>query len=247
MKRRASPATKKEFKKRKISGSSTYGTVPRTRGVYAIGEHKYFDQNIEVNPFPSSSSWTNTMVEDPTVKTLFAPSQGAAINQRIGREVDIHKIRINGNITMDPDSAVTAGIGAEVLRLALVIDSQTNATQMTGAQLYNNGSTTAYWQNFQNLDNFGRFRVLKDKLIVIDDPNLGTSAVAGTDIRNGKSRTFKWTISFKKPLRVRFNGTNGGTIADIVDNSIHLVGNSTSVGGSNLRLQYTSRIVYCDA
>ena len=247
MKRQASQAVvKKEYKKRKISGNATYGTVPRTRGVYAVGEHKYFDQNVVINPVPSSISWASTMVDDATALTLFSPAQGAAINERIGREVDIHKIRINGSFWVDKNNAATASVDPEFIRLALVVDTQTNAAQMSGADLFG-GSTIGYWNNFQNLNNFGRFRVLKDKLILIEDPNFGSSAVAGTDYINGKAKQFKWTISFKKPLRVRFNGSGSATVASIVDNSLHLVANSSISGIGTVKLLYASRIVYTDA
>ena len=52
MKRQASQAVvKKEYKKRKISGNATYGTVPRTRGVYAVGELLIQVNKIRANSF----------------------------------------------------------------------------------------------------------------------------------------------------------------------------------------------------
>lgn len=61
----------------------------------------------------------------------------------------------------------------------------------------------------------------------------------------GQRRAFKVNVRFKRPVVVRFNATNGGSIADIVDNSFHVIaGKSTS--SRTVNLAYSSRIVYLD-
>lgn len=85
---------------------SGYATVARTRGVYSKGEMKYFDTERSVTAIPASTDWTATEfppnVGTPT--TLVVPTVGSAINQRIGREIKVYKIKIRGNITMDPQT-----------------------------------------------------------------------------------------------------------------------------------------------
>ena len=123
---------------------------------------------------------------------------------------------------------------------------QTNGTQ-AGGQLVMTPTTTAVQapHTFQNIDNFGRFKVLKDKTAIIQDPNTG--GAANSHDSNGKVVTFKFTIKFRKPIQVRFNNTNGGTVADIIDNSLHFFANSSNgltSGALPVYVTYLSRVCY---
>lgn len=219
-----------------------YSTVPRTRGAYSKGEMKYFDTNRSLVAVAASPTWTSVSVNPATINTLFCPTVGSAINQRIGREVKVSKIKIRGCFEVAPQQNQLIGDYPSVIRLVLVQDTQTNATQMTGTQLMSSGSTTLDGVNaFQNLDNFGRFRVLKDKHITLQNPN---TAYDGTNLeQQGLIRYFKITHVFKKPISVRFNATNGGDIADIVDHSFHLLSNASSTS-LDPKITYNCRVCY---
>jgi len=236
-KRYAYDVAKQAQKRRKLTHApsrSGYRTVPRTRGVYAKGETKYFDSLLTVTAISASTNWTGTeydpnVVPVASINTLFAPTQGAGINQRIGKACKVYKIRIQGEIQTPAQTNQVVADAASVIRLALVQDMQTNSTQCQGEQVFTPPATataTLAVEAFQNIDNFGRFKVLKDKHIKVSNPSITWD---GTNIeQSGDVRRFKWTIKFKKPVEVRFNSTNGGTIADIVDNSWHIMANNTS-------------------
>lgn len=122
----------------------------------------------------------------------------------------------------------------------LVQDCQTNAAQMTGAQLINDasgGNTTL--NAFQNPNNFGRFKVWKDKEFVLVNPNMAGSPTAADVIQDGLKRSFKFSLAFRKPIEVHFNATNGGTVADIVDHSFHLVAACDSTNLAPTLFYYT--------
>lgn len=254
-KRKATTTNSKSSKKRKVTqgGSATYGTVARTRGAYAQGEHKYFDLAVN-GTCPRTSNWANTVVDPNPFDTLCVPTQGAGINQRIGREITVHKIRIQGYFQMawTQDLDMAGGIAAQVIRLLLVQDCQTNATVMGGNELMDGSSANAAVMAYQNVNNFGRFKVLKDKMIVLEDPNITLDSVdSSKKDGNAKVKLFKININFKKGIRMRFNATNGGTVADLVDNSFHLVANARTFGAQDVNqpvisLSYRSRFVYTD-
>ena len=82
---------------------------------------------------------------------------------------------------------------------------------------------------------------MKDKVCVLQDPNV--SGDATTHDVNGKVVPFKMTLKFRQPIKVRFNQTNGGTIADIIDNSLHFFANCNS-GSFVLTLDYLCRVCY---
>lgn len=246
MSKRKADGDVKKSKKSGARGSKAkrvgYDTVARTRGVYATGEMKYFDTRVNQNPIPAQADWQATEQDPATFNTLCVPQVGAGINQRIGKAINVHKIKIHGYVELPSFQTQVSGLIGPVIRLLLVQDLQTNGTQMQGEQVMTPDTTT---RNavcaFQNIDNFGRFRVLKDKTLVLQDPNLVEDNVAPSWTANGKASPFKWTILFKKPVQVRFNATNGDTIADIVDNSFHVLANCST---GSLVLNYNCRVCY---
>lgn len=238
-----------------------YSSVARTRGAAVTGEMKYFDCELSNSVISAvTTTWVAGTMADPattinlgsaavaTPLCLFAPIVGAALNQRIGRQVNIMKLKLNGTIVVNAQTAQTAFDQPNKVRLMLVQDTQTNAAQMTGAQLMRDASTgTTTINSFQNPDNFGRFRVLKDKTINLQNPNTQSlSATNATFEQQGFLINFKMNYLFKKPVLVHFNATNGGTVADVVDNSLHFVIGGISAGAGTLAplVSYYSRVSF---
>ena len=131
-------------------------------------------------------------------------------------------------------------------RFILYQDMQTNGAQAQGEDLMTApGAASVVMVNttFQNSANFGRFRVLKDKTFYGEQRP--PAVYDGTNIEIGGAQIpFKMTVKFRKPVVIRFNATNGGSVADIVDNSFHLIGhNGTTVAAA---VSYTCRTVYTD-
>lgn len=242
---RVMPYSRRPFKRpRRITGSSRaiYGTVPRTRGIYASGELKYFDSKRALLTVDVSDNWTATEIDPATLNTIFLPAQGAGINQRIGLSAVLRKIKIRGTFIASSKVNQNSGTNACTCRVILYQDTQTNATQAQGEDLMQNLSAAA--ENvfsFQNIANFGRFKVLKDKTFNLENQNMVWD---GTNIEeNGIQKHFKLTVNFKQPVVVRFNGTAGGTIADIIDNSFHMLA-IASDSTLDTNIFYTCRCTY---
>jgi len=235
------------------------GSVARTRGGQVNSEMKYMDSTYGPTAITQiTTDWTNTEVDPATTVNLgsaavanplnlCSPITGAALNNRIGRQIEVRKIKIHGTISVAPQSAQADADPVTKIRLILVQDMQTNAAQAQGEDLLGpataNGSTQI--NVFQDPKNFGRFRVLKDKMFQISDLNF--AAIDGPSIfQAGKVINWKMNVNFKQPIRVRFNATNGGTVNDIVDNSFHLFcGQLNSATAANLA--YYARVCYKDA
>jgi hypothetical protein len=240
-------AAKKPPKKRQRVG---YSTVARTRGPLATGEMKYFDCARTSSAINGGNTWAGTEI-DPTLipvaglDTLFAPTVGAGINQRIGKSANVHKIKIRGHCFSTPEVNQDVGSQPAYIRIILYQDLQTNGTQAGGEDVMQTvaANALANTEAFQNIDNFGRFRVLKDKSIVLQDPNMNSTS-ATEHLNNGLIRMFKFNINFKRPVKVRFNATNGGTIADIVDNSWHMLAITSSASGLVPGVSYNCRVCF---
>jgi len=234
-----------------------YGSVQRTRGAAVTGEMKYFDCELPNQAISVvTTTWVAGTAVDPsttinlgsaavaTPLCLFAPTVGAALNQRIGRKVKMLKVKVRGFFNVPLQAAQNAADTATTLRLLLVLDMQTNASQMTGAQLLNDASTAAATVNsFQNPNNFGRFKVLKDMVKVVQNPNMAGEIAAANVVSQGLIVPFKCGYSFKQPIQVNFNATNGGTVADIIDNSLHIVCGANSISLAPT-ISYYTRVSY---
>lgn len=228
---------------RRTYGRVGYPSVARTRGAAVQGEMKYYDASQYANVPVVTTTWPAANVSDPTtVLSLVNPVQGAGINERVGRKIKLMKLKVRGYIEIPKQSVSATSDDSTFIRIMLVKDCQTNATQMQAAQLMS-GASDAHITiaSFQSTENFGRFTVLKDKMIPIGNANM--TGAAGAIEQSGLVRPFKFNITFKYPVLINFNGTSGGTIADIVDNSFHIVA-ATNLLALAPKIVYYSRACY---
>lgn len=231
-----------------VSARRGYSYVPRTPGGLSVTERKYFDSYLSAQALVAATDWTATELDPATLNTLFVPQEGSAINQRIGRKVCVKKITIRGLIRIPKQANQTATDAAAQCRLIFFIDQQTNGTQAQGEELMaapGSANAVLCTSTFQSTANFGRFRVLKDKTYMLQNANL---AYDGTNLEvQGLQKQFKFTVKFAKPLYIHFNSTNGGSVADIVDNSFHIIGTCSNVADYAPLLYYQCRTIYTDS
>jgi len=234
-----------------------YGGVPRAQGAAVVGEMKYFDcTKSGTSLAATTTTWVAGTMLDPSTTVdlgsaavatplcLFVPTVGAALNQRIGRKVKVLKIKLSGSFTTTAQAGQATADPTCFIRLMLVQDCQTNAAQMTGAQLMNDAANAAVTiHSFQNPNNFGRFKVLKEKRISFFDPNTSGSPTAADVIQGALLRSWKMNVVFKVPVEVHFNATNGGTVADIIDNSFHIIAAANDITLAPA-ISYYSRVCY---
>ncbi len=215
-----------------------YTTVARTRGVFGTpGEMKYFDSELSAKSLVVGADWTGTEFDPDTVPVasincLFAPKQGSNIDERIGRNVKVHKLKVRGMITVTEQTGVTAADGAAYIRIVLVQDTQTNGLQMQGEQVFTDPVTASgnmAQLSFQSLENLGRFKVLKDIKLLMGNPNLGVGSTNVTNIQQGMVAKFSFNISWRDPLIVHFSQLAAGKVGDIVDHSFHILCNTNNI------------------
>lgn len=217
--------------------------VPRVYGnPAAVTETKYFD-SVWNNTVPFlNGGWNSSPgAESTTTGTIFYPQPGTAYNQRVGRKVFVKKIRMNIKIIWAPQQAASLIIAsAPTIRMILFMDKQANATQPTGDALMLTGGYPV--STFQNPQNFGRFQVLRDKIVSFSNPDISQSATLD---RSGMVRTLKLSYKFNKPVVVNYNQTNAGNITDVVDNAFHFFAGS-DINLTDMQIQYQVRTIFCD-
>lgn len=246
-----------KFTRSQLQNMRPYRAPPKVARLVGTGEMKYFDTEYDATAITAcGATWAAGTLANPTRTinlgdasvatpgTLFAPKVSASLNGRIGRKTYVHKIKVTGGIIVPTQTGQFGVDTATRIRIILVQDKQSNAASMTAAQLMN-GSTTAVntISSYQNPDNFGRFKVLKEKWFTLADPNIIGDFSTGSLIQSSLVRNWKLSYTFKTPVQVDFNATNGGTIADVVDNSFHIL-----IACDNTALaptaNYYSRVTY---
>lgn len=220
--------------------------VPRVLGnPRAVTERKYFDsENAGITIQTKDDDWTGTEV-DPTANSLFTPVTGDDFNHRTGRKVQVLSLKIKGYLSILQNTNETQVYDVPAVRIVLYQDKQTNGAQAQGENVISSGAADDAILMFQNPANFGRFRILKDKYFTMPQPMVSWD---GTNIeQGGLGKPFKWNINFKIPVFVHFNATNGGTIADIIDNSFHIIAAKFDQGTPvDIFLQYKCRTTFLD-
>lgn len=216
--------------------------VPRTLGnAMAATENKYFDISVTHSITTPTSAWSvNERADPPAHRSLFGPVTGDDIFNREARKVVIKSIRIRGHISVSAQSAQTAADNATYIRLLLVLDKQTNGTQMDPGNLLSSGSAPNI-DSMTSTASFGRYQILRDKRMTIGQPNMVWNGA--TIFQGGAVKTFKLKYNWPNGLTVHFNATNSGDIPDIIDNSLHLVAGCTNLALAP-QLLYQSRVVF---
>lgn len=211
---------KNGFKKRRSNTSQAILTKS------VIAERKYIDiTRTGLAILASTTNWAGGILDPAIVGCLFPPVLGDDIFNRQGRKVQVLQLKISGQIGCPHQIGTASPNTASIVRIALVQDTQTNGAQLFPENVFGATNTLSEPTDmFQNPQFFGRFHVLKQWKTVFQDQTLTFDTAAGGLVISGLAKTFKMNVKFKKPVVVHYNSTNGGTVADIVDNSFHMIG-----------------------
>lgn len=199
----------------------------RTQGWMGL-EKKFVDYTV------TNTAFTNAWAErNPAQDSLCGIAQGDGESNRDGRVAYISSIHIRGWISLTTAEGAGAPQGDGVARLAVVWDTQTNEAEVVGTNVFDAGASNDHLSH-RNLNYTQRFRVLMDKSYIIRPETVQNAA---NDFSTGQViRAFSFNHKFKTPVKVVHDDINAA-IADITDNSFHLVG----IGNTELAYEYEVR------
>lgn len=209
------------------------------------GEIKFFQQEVSVN-FPENTDWSSCSIDDATVKCMFAPVTGSNYYNRVGNRCHVIGISVLGVLaTSFYDTVTPTGKYHCSSRILVVLNKQCNATAIASQNVITAGVLSNYVHDNRNFDYINQYEVLGDAYeytVALPFAYDGTSKTSGS----GYVKSFAFNIDLtKNPIGVTFNSTNGGTVADIVDNSFHMLSNSIT-GSLEHQISYTSQVAYVD-
>lgn len=195
-------------------------TVPKPM-LFRTNELKYVDVALD-------SAVNNAGV----ILLINGMARGADVSERIGRQVIIKSIQVY----LTGLATTTTGID-QTHRYMLVYDKQTNGAFPVGADILNAISPWA----MKNLNNRSRFIILWDKRISVS--NDVPANQAGGNVRLADMDYYR-----RHSLRVTFNDSNLGTVADINTGAIYFVCmGSVAAGATAGSCIGYSRIRFVDA
>lgn len=203
-----------------------------TGGLVGV-EYKYIDLNRGGLAIPNT--WVGGEMDPAVALCLNACVQGTDVSDRDGSKIVLKRIDISGQVYRAAAAAVAAGRAASYITVALVLDTQTNGAQLNAEDVYSTNGVDAYARRV--IEYSQRFKVLWKGSFILQDDMSWNDAAATAGV-GGVARKFE--IHKKMDLPVQYiTGAGAGTIADIRDNSLHMIAAST--GALDL-IEYNSRV-----
>lgn len=230
---------------RRKYASNRRRTLNRRTGGYRGIETKFIDSWLTAAAITSPTDCTGGERDPSTQQCLNGITQGVGESNRIGRRFRMQNISIKGIVETTKQTNLTTDPGfAPTVSLWLVLDKQTNETQLNSEDVFVNPSANGRLATecHFNLENKDRFIILKKKTMTFGIPN-GYNDAAGTGAYGSNVRTFSMYKNLKG-LRVNTSGTTN-TIGNITDKSLHLIAFTNSVSLAPL-LFYNARLRFTD-
>lgn len=185
-------------------------------------EPKFLDTYKAATAVPSNNTYASLSINPSATVMISTPQVGDSEQNRDGKKIVITQVEVKGVIHKPAQTNQTATDNGEHAWIALVLDTQTNGTACSSADVFksiNSGADTEYAQPFRNLLFGGRFRILKMKKFTFNNPVLSWD---GTNMeQSGICRPFK--LYKKMRLPVNFNAGTDTSIANVQDNSLHVM------------------------
>lgn len=216
-------------------------TGPRT---YQAGRELLKTPKQELKAFDVAATGINfdTPANPPVFVALNAVVNGAELYQRVGRKIYMKNIHIRGFVVNTATSTQDMG------RILVVYDSQPNIAFPTIAQLLQDSNAAAATSGLSeiNLTNRARFQILRDYQVLLPSATNTAGVLTNFEMTDQIKNSFNIDMFIKlKGLESVFNGTNGGTIADITSGSIFITC-VTQNNNAEWAFEFTSRLRFYD-
>lgn len=209
-------------------------------------ELKLNDTSVEDLTIGSGVDWAGAEIDPVIPEHLFAPASGVGGSQRIGRMVAHCGMDINLIVDCPAQTAIVVGDGGACCRFILVLDTQTKGVQCRGQDVMQTlvGNNRLVVTDVPNRNFEGRFIILKDFAVVLNNPTMFLNSVSIGE-QSGLCKYVSFSLEWEEPIIVHYNTSTSSGVDAVVDNSFHLFA-SNSTSGLVPRVSYTCRNYYYD-
>ncbi len=244
--RRRSRKRRRPFRRGYNRTGGYYGRYNKGKRSRALLEKKFRDFSVGTDTNGVAATTTGLILTGPGGQGSFlSTSQGVGEGQRIGRKIIL--TNLNWRIDIRQDAVLNTAPPvvneledfAQTIRIIMYLDKQTNGATATAAQILQLLSSQEY-QSFYNLENIGRFKILKDKTYICNGNGLQLGdQTAGKIGRFRKERrvNFFW----RGRLPIEYNSTTGA-ISEIRTFNICGLIIANTTGGTLTPLKIVSSI-----
>lgn len=206
--------------------------------------------NIPMTSYLNETGALTGYVDSP----LIPSSNGSGYGQVIGNKYLLKALRCRGEVSVATLSDQADVKDYPTVRLALVLDTQPNGAQETGANIFPDMGTAAQCcYSFQQMSAGmpGRFVILGNKTLTFKDFagfNDGAAATPGTGSIVLAPLQFSFEKQWKRGLKVLIKSNAGGVpaIANYTDANIFLVAHAATGTGFVPTIRGCSRAYYVD-
>ncbi len=168
---------------------------------------------------------------------LSCPAIGDDASSRDGKHIIIQSLEIKGMVYSGALANQTAKLEKAALFIAVVLDTQTNGNTINSEDVFKNIAGVDLFNSIPHRNPmFGkRFKVLKTWHFNVIP---GNTAYDGTNMEtDGTYLSFEWYKKMR--LAVNMNAGTSADVANVIDNSIHVIAFQRF---SQLNFGYTARI-----
>lgn len=210
----------------------------RTAGFLGI-ETKFYDTNLNLTGISTATDCSGAELDPSATSMISTPAVGDGEQNRDGKRIVIKSVQLAGTLRGAPQANQTAVDDQPIVFVALVLDTQTNGAQLNSEDVYKNlnNQTATLAKPLRNLLFAQRFKVLKSASFQMPAP---TVTYDGTNIEQGGTQVnFEWFLPMELP--VNFNAGTTSSVANVIDNSLHVIAFVTSPDVA-VSLAYNARI-----
>lgn len=177
------------------------------------------------------------------------PKEGTGYSERDGRKIFVKNIKIRGNVFFANEAAVTAAKTRGFVRIVIVKDTRCNGVEMNaedalGPRTGSDGNASlladASVMALTNPNGWGRFRILKNKLIRCPQTPAFNDGTDG----NIQGYIVPFSITVKVNCEVNFDASTGA-VGSVVDNAFHMLAAcSTTTMATVPQISYLARTAF---
>lgn len=211
----------------------------RVAGFLGI-EKKFYDTFLSAATLTAVADATGGEHNPSATICLNSVTQGDGESQRDGRKLVMKYISLSGYVESTFLTNQTVLPTNHLVYIALVLDKQTNGALLNSENVFINPSGAAGLTTnvFRNLQYIQRFQVLKSLKIELRP---GEVSYDGTDMEvGGHLQHFVMNVPLND-IPVNFTGTTE-TIANIADNSLHVIAWAADFGATVAKMSYNARL-----
>lgn len=130
--------------------------------------------------------------------------QGTDYNQRIGRQILVHRIAYSGYIRVIPNGTPTDITAMENVRHLVYLDRQPDASGAapSAGQLFELFTNQDVTDAFRNIANMKYYKMIKDKVYRLRHPYSNSGMFVYSGVPGYKY--FKINVKFRRPIKVTF-------------------------------------------